>query len=110
MDAMLWLDDRAESDALVAASPQSALFLPLVSDVRVFYAHPFESLDADRWEEEMLRLFRGDTPAAEFFEAQGVDFVFYGPREKELGRLNSLANWHAIYDQGGIQILEKITQ
>jgi len=108
MDAMQWLESYAEDSGLVAASPESGLFLPVYSGVEVFYGHPFESIDAQKWEENLLALFMGEILAAPFFDAHDVDFVFYGPREKELGQLLDLAGWQAIYDEGGIQILEKI--
>ena len=106
--AMQWLDLQADNKSLVAASPDSGLFLPIYAGVQVFYGHPFESIDAQNWDQKLVSLFGGEIHAAEFFDEQSVDFVFYGPREKILGQLQGLNGWQAIYDEGGIQILEKI--
>ncbi len=107
-DALQWISENAPPDSLIAAAPQTGLYLPAKANVRVLYGHPFETVNAERWELELVSLFSGDIVASNYLERNDVDLVFYGPREKELGRLFGISNWQAIYDHDGVQILSHI--
>lgn len=89
-DALLWVEQFTEPDSLIIASPEIGNYIPAHTGRRVLYGHPFETIAAEK-EEALVLIFFGGTQtgnqAAEFLEKRGVDLVFYGPREKDLGNM-----------------------
>jgi hypothetical protein len=103
--AFQWLDEHA-SGAVVLAAPESGLFIPAYSGTRVIYGHPFETVQADARRIGVQRFYGGLTSnaAENYLRAEGVEYVFYGPRERALGPLPTLPNWKPVYSEGGIEI------
>jgi hypothetical protein len=105
LNAFQWLDEHA-SGAVVLASADSGLFIPAYSSARVIYGHPFETAEADARRPEVLRFFGELTSIAaeDYLRVTGVDYVFYGPRERTLGPLPVLLDWNPVYSADGIEI------
>lgn len=101
--AFAWLDRQADQNGLVLAGPETGLYLPVYADVRVLYGHPFETVDADTQRALVEAFFRGQA-GVDWLQGAGVDYVFYGPRERPLGELSDLAGWHIIYQEGAVQL------
>jgi len=91
-------------DALVAASPETGLYIPAWSGQRVLYGHPFETPQADlrRMELEAF-LARGDLDAL----AYRPDYIFFGPRERALWQADWVPDerWPVVYRVGTVAIL-----
>lgn len=107
LQAYQWLDENAAPTDIVLASPDSGLYIPAYSDVRVIYGHPFETADAELHRAMVLAFYTGQVSDVEltgFLESAGVDFVFYGPRERALGPLPQLPGWQAVFSSVGIEI------
>jgi hypothetical protein len=105
--AFSWLEQHAASGSLVMASPDTGLLIPAYSAARVLYGHPFETVDADKKKSQVESFFSGEMSAEELahlLEVEGVDYVFYGPREREIGSLPALKGWKTIFVQGEVQI------
>jgi hypothetical protein len=88
VDALRWLNDTANPNSLVLASPSMGLFIPTYTQDCVFYGHPFETLNGDANEQLVKNLYNGvfATPDAnDYLINKGVDYVFFGPRERMLG-------------------------
>ncbi len=107
LQAYQWLDQNAISTEVVLAAPDSGLYLPAYSNVRVIYGHPFETVQADERRAEVLRFYTGllsDAKAIGYLESAGVNFVLYGPRERALGSLPQLPGWQVVYSSDGVEI------
>lgn len=80
-----WMAVNAAHDAIVLAAPETGLFLPAWADVRVLYGHPFETVDAERMRMLVEQFYADTIDRAEVLRANHVDYIFYGPNERELG-------------------------
>jgi hypothetical protein len=87
--AMSWIETNAQPDALILASPQTSLFIPAHTGRRVVYGHPFETVSAVEQQQAVLDFFavKGEIESADFLIQNGIDYVFYGPRERASGEL-----------------------
>lgn len=101
-----WLDANAPKGALVLAAPQTGLFLPAHASVHVLFGHWFETANAIERRDELSAFFgvMDDTEAMSYIDAMGVDYIFYGPRERDLGTLPNLADWRVVFGDGDLQI------
>jgi hypothetical protein len=101
--AMRWLADHLPRDALVAAAPETGLFIPAWSGQRVFYGHPFETAQAARREAEVRAFFaEGDLTTLPY----RPDYVFYGERERvlQVGDWSPADHWRAVYRNGTVAV------
>jgi hypothetical protein len=89
------------------ASPKTGNLIPVYSEGRVLYGHPFETANADEREALVTLFYSGEFSlprARETLSAEDVDYIFYGPREHEIGPLPELTGWQIVYEQGDVQI------
>jgi hypothetical protein len=105
LSAYAWLNDNTEADALVMASPESGMRVPAYSHARVLYGHPFETVNAEKWEAAVVDFYSrpGDTEAQ--LQDLGVDYLMYGPREMALGDLPDVQSWQIVFEEGNTLIL-----
>jgi hypothetical protein len=106
--AFSWLEQHAASGSLVMASPDTGLLIPAYSAARVLYGHPFETVEADKRLSQVESFFSGEMSAegqVHLLEVEGVDYIFYGPREREIGSLPALEGWGIAFEQGEVQLL-----
>jgi len=76
--AMQWLDAHARG-AVVLAPPRYGTLLPGRAGVRVFYGHPFETVDAARRRAQAEAFFAGRLPDADWRQlraGEGIEYVF----------------------------------
>jgi hypothetical protein len=88
MAAMAWLRDNARADDVILAAPRTGMLIPAWGGGRVFYGHPFETIEAERKEALTEAFFTGQVQGAAWDDLQGqyhITLVFYGPAERELG-------------------------
>jgi hypothetical protein len=101
VDALAWLTEHAGQDDLVLAGPEIGAYIPARTDGRVLYGHSFETVDAEE-QEALVTGFYADGESsvqlAAFLQAQGVDYVFYGPREHDLGDLAMPEGWRPAFE------------
>lgn len=106
MRAFTWLNENATSD-LVLAAPDSGLLIPAYSSARVFYGHPFETVEAEHQRGLVTAFFLGGMNAeeiAQLLSVEDVDFILFGPRERTLGSLPPLPGWQIVFGFGNTQI------
>jgi hypothetical protein len=86
-DALAWIEENTPEDALILAGPEMGMFIPGHTGRRVLYGHPFETVDAEEQEQALIDFFEasGDD---HFLSERGVDYIFYGPRERGLGEFS----------------------
>ena len=96
--AFTWLRENATAAEVVLASPRLGMFIPGQTGTRVFYGHPFETIEAKNKKAMAEAFYRGEieevTPA--------VDFIIYGPTEKILSVPKNLASWPVVYSVNNV--------
>ncbi len=106
--ALEWIASQTAPDALVLAAPRTGMFIPAHTGRRVIYGHPFETVDAAAQEAAVTRFFEDaasqPAQAARFLQDRGVDYVFWGPSEQELGALDDLPGLVVAYNHAGVLI------
>jgi hypothetical protein len=109
VEAFQWLNATGKPDSLVLAGPSTGLFIPTYTRDCVFYGHPFETLNQEPNEQLVTNMFKDvfATPDAKaYLSDQGVDYVFYGPREKKLGTPDFLQDLKVAYSNDDVIIYE----
>ena len=99
-DAFEWLRQHREPDLVVLASPRTGMFVPGQSGVRVFYGHPFETLNAADKQMQMEQFFGGTLKMV----SPRPDFVFYGPSERTLGQPAVLTMFTPVFTANTVTI------
>lgn len=99
--ALEWLQGNTPAGALVLAAPETGLLIPAYTGRRVLYGHPYETVDAGAEKAQVVSFFRGELsyPMA-FLEQRFVDYIFYGPRERNLGALPGQIEIRQMYATG----------
>ena len=106
-----WLEINAARHSLVIAAPETGLLVPAYTSERVIYGHPFETVNAEARLNEVRDFYSGGVSteeASHLLDSEGVDYIFYGPREKELGTLPALNNWEIVFEEGEVQIFAPV--
>ncbi len=109
-DGLMWITDNTPDQALVFASPEMGLFIPAQTGRRVIYGHPFETVGAARNEAEVVAALQASDPEslAAYLQAQGVDYVYFGPREAALRpqSLVGVSGLRLVYDLAGVAVYQ----
>jgi len=104
--AIDWLEAHTAPNALVLAAPATGLFIPAQSGRRVIYGHPFETVSAAE-EEQAVESFFSHTDADSqrwFLNERGVEYVFDGPRERQLGGIADPDSLQLVFQAGDVVI------
>lgn len=96
-----WLRENTPPDTVMLAAPRLGMFLPGQTGRRVFYGHPFETIEATQKEAAARAFYRGeiDPPAP-------VDLIVYGPDERAIGRPKNLSDYPIVFSTEAITIYE----
>jgi hypothetical protein len=76
--ACAWLQEHSQWTDTVLAPPELGQFIPAWAGNRVVYGHPFETIDAERKEAEVIRFFSPEATSAErreLLDRYGVQYV-----------------------------------
>ncbi len=106
VQAFDWIRAETEQDALILAAPDTGLLIPAYTGRRVIYGHPFETVDAEQRKGLVESVFQGKKDWTQLEIAQPIDYVFYGPRESELGSLSTPAEWSIAWETEGLTIYQ----
>jgi hypothetical protein len=109
--ALDWLSGRVESDDVVLTSYETGNYLPARVWARVFVGHGPETVRFDEKKALMARFFDAATNDAwrqELLEEYGIDYVFWGPAERQVGDFDprGVAYLREIYAANGYTIFE----
>jgi hypothetical protein len=99
-----WIEVNTPSDALILAAPDTGLFIPAHTGRRVLYGHPFETVYAEEMEELVTRFFQGESQEDDLIEIQKADFIFFGPRERQIGGLIPPVEYPIVYQNQEVTI------
>ena len=89
--AMAWLEAHAGPDDVVLSSEMIGQYVPMLTGKRAFLAHWAQTVDYFDKRARAARFFDGtssDLERLETIEQFGIDYVFYGPAEQDIGRYN----------------------
>jgi hypothetical protein len=104
VDAFNWIEDNTSSEALILAAPNTGLFIPAHTGRRVFYGHPFETVDAEEMEALVTRFFQGESLEDDLSNITKADFLFFGPREKQIGGNLPTLEYSVVYQNQEVTI------
>jgi hypothetical protein len=108
-DALRWLNDSGRSGSLVLASPSMGLFIPTYTQDCVFAGHPFETLNQEANKLIVTAMYHGvygTSEAINYLSSKGVDYVMFGPRERELGSPDFLQELPVVYSNDDVIVYE----
>ncbi len=108
-EAFAWIEENTIDDALVLAGPETGLLIPVYTHARVLYGHPFETVNAEAVKAAVTAFYAGEMSEADaraFLQDNGIEYVFVGPREREMGTISLLADWVMVYQGDGVAIYE----
>ena len=110
--ALQWVDRHTPKGSLILSGPQTGGFIPAFTGRRVIYGHPFETVHAAQEMANLDRFFQAAPDAwdagqaAQFLAQRGVDYVWVGPRERQLGGLPPGLSLTQAYSQDGIVLYD----
>jgi hypothetical protein len=102
--ALEWVQAHTPDGAVILAAPETSLWIPAQTGRRVVAGHPFETIDAETRAEQVEAVFRGAPVVEDLPWLAGVDYVFIGPRERNLGGNLPAGDWKNVYEQGNVTI------
>lgn len=102
--AFAWVRKATEQDALIMAAPESGLLIPAYTGRQVIYGHPFETVGAEKRKELVQAFYEGEMTLEQLGLSDRVDYLFYGPRERELGSPYLQDRWSIAWETGGLKI------
>ena len=88
ISAFRYLSGVVDDNAVVLAAYRTGNPLPAWVPVRVIIGHGPESVGLKELSEQIAKFYNLNTPETfrqEFIAEHGVDYVFWGPNERELG-------------------------
>ena len=110
-EAFEWIQTSTPPNSIIAAAPKTGLLIPAYTGRRVIYGHPFETIQAEKEKTWVENLYQtgGDGPAlSRLISSRPIDYVFFGPREAQLGTLTPVPGLLKVYDADGVQIYRHI--
>jgi hypothetical protein len=100
--ALAWIEANTPPHALILAAPGTGLLIPAYTGRRVMYGHPFETVHASDQKTRVERFFQGASlPNTSAFLGL-IDYVFYGPRERQMGKNALLDGLRVVYQNPGV--------
>jgi hypothetical protein len=82
-DAMLWMAEHGKPDDVALSSPNIGLWIPAYGAKRVVYGHPWETLDADVKQTEVVSWYEG-SDCDHLLDAYHVRYIVVGPQERQI--------------------------
>jgi hypothetical protein len=113
LTAYHWEADNLPKGSLILAAPITGNRIPAFAPLRVLYGHPFETPDADAQKQKVEELFSMSGTATSGMQALiegGIEYVFYGPREQEIGKPAWLAELELIGEFGEVRLYKVNSQ
>jgi hypothetical protein len=90
------------------------MFIPAHTGRRVLYGHPFETVNAEAEEAAVNQFFQNAASqpeaALDFLQHRSVEYIFYGPKERQLGVLPELPGVEARFSQGDVTIYQLVSR
>ncbi len=107
LTAYRWAAENLPQGALILAAPETGNRIPAFTSLRVLYGHPFETPNAEVQKQKVEALFNTAETSASGIRMlldDGIEYVFYGPREQEIGNPAWLAELELIGEFGMVRL------
>ncbi len=103
-----WLEDNAKDYSVILSSTEMGLYLPAYSNVKSVSGHPFETINSEKTRLEVEEFWKGKFNALEKNQLGiwNVNYLFYGPEERKLGKPAILDNLPVVYSDNLVEIYE----
>ncbi len=88
-EAMAWLEGALQPDEIVLATYRTGSFLPYRTGATVLVGNRYETGDFQVKRQEAAQFFKAETSdqwRRELLAQYGIDYVFVGPEEQQLGK------------------------
>lgn len=105
--ALRWIETHTPQEALVYAAPETGLIIPAFTGRRVIYGHPFETADAEaegNWVVATLKTAGSEVDFIQQLQERGVDYIFWGTRERDLAKLYALSSVPIVAQFGEVYV------
>ncbi len=103
-EALDWLTNTTPEHALVLAAPDTGLFIPAYTGRRVIYGHPFETIRAETAKNAVTLFYKSGGQVVSDLDQYGIDYVFWGPREQDLGSRLDWSNLRPVHQSGAVTV------
>ena len=103
LQAYQWIEANTTPDALILAAPENGLLIPGFTGRRVFYGHPFETPNSEYELNRVTSFFQGDIDQTSVLLRQ-ADYLYIGPRERELGWRSFPVELLVVYENPDVTI------
>ena len=113
LTAYQWAAENLPQGSLILAAPETGNRIPAFAPLRVLYGHPFETPDADAQKQKVEVLFKTGEAASSGMQTlleEGIEYVFYGPREQEIGNPAWLSDLDLIGEFGEVRLYKVASQ
>ena len=104
-EALTWLREEGDPDAVVLCSPRMGLFVPAWAGQPVIYGHPLETVDAEARKAQVEAFWAGEMGAEArevFLQRNKVGYVLAG---SELGGLET-GDWRLLLEADGVRVYD----
>jgi hypothetical protein len=103
--AFQWLKDRTTSDDVILASEPVSVWVPSWVGTRVVYGHPFETLNAQVKQHQVLDWYDGQTTdCMTLLTEYHVQYVIVGPEETALGTTSCTSELNPVFQIGSVSV------
>jgi len=113
LTAYQWMAENLPQGSLILAAPETGNRIPAFAPLRALYGHPFETPNAVVQKQMVEELFNAGGTASSGMQTlheEGVEYVFYGPREQEIGNPAWLSDLELIGEFGKVRLYKVNSQ
>ncbi len=103
--AFQWLKDHTSEDDVILASEPVSVWIPSWVGSRVVYGHPFETLDAQVKQQQVIDWYNDNAAdCAALLDEYDVQYVIVGPDEANLGTTTCLSDLNQVLQAGSVSV------
>lgn len=99
--AYRWLGQHASAGSLLLAPQRNSLHAPAFADVRVWYGHPFETLQAAQRQAELQAFFEDASGRAAFLAAHPASYVML---DSKSAPAFAVEGWSRVFASGTLHV------
>ena len=101
-----WISANVAPGNLILAGEKAGNRLPAFAEVRVLYGHPFETPNSDTQVDLVQSLYREEGITLGDLHDLGINWIYYGVEERNLGQPGWLTEVKLRWEKGEIAIFE----
>ena len=105
-----YIQKSTPDNAIILCAPEMGTFVPAWTGRRVIYGHEYETIDAQKNQELVKSIYSGSIQSNEVLEIlkdKNVQYIFWGPREKNLGVAIPNLHLKPVYQNATVEIFSR---